>query len=51
MKIAIVGSREFNDYDYLCKCMDYLNSSNMEEIMYRGACELLSKGKIQGFKK
>ena len=27
MKIAIVGSREFNDYTYLCKCMDYLNSN------------------------
>ncbi len=34
MRVAIVGSRDFKDYDYLSSCMDYLNTNgNVTEVV------------------
>jgi hypothetical protein len=34
VKVAIVGSRGFNDYEYLCEVMDYLNAEGkVQEVV------------------
>ena len=38
MKLAIVGSRTFTDYNKLCKCIDFLNThNNIDTIISGGA--------------